>query len=120
MCLSASVGQERRPRGYWQDADNRKAFMDNLARSKLFDASTSDGWAGVTVRDVREAGGRSLLAHYGDSLSRLLRSVYPEMDLSACSWSGKRMRMQRGYWQKQENRRAFMNKLAKVRAVDSD
>ncbi len=68
--------RDRVPRTFWQLEKNQKEFMEwlfhKIGMKKL------DDWYDVTNRQIRENGGRGLLNQYGDSLSRMVQSVYPE------------------------------------------
>ncbi len=62
--------------GYWNNFDNHKAFLDDLARK--LNITTPQGWFSIRNPTLIERGGGGLLRKYNGSLSRLLSTVYPE------------------------------------------
>lgn len=80
--------------------------MDKVASALLI--RQPEDWKRVTIADIKARGGAGLLKLYGDSLLKTLQSVYPEQALPAYVC---RERMPHGYWNTQEHRRSFMDKL---------
>ncbi len=61
-------------RGYWKDKNNHKQFFDQLAKDWNF--QSMDDWYKVTVHDVYDHGGSTLLnKYYNGSLVKALTSV---------------------------------------------
>lgn len=65
----------RLPNSYWKLEENRKLFLDDIAK-KLSIKKPSD-WGKVTVQHFYDLGGSSLLNnYYNGSLHACLQSVY--------------------------------------------
>jgi hypothetical protein len=47
-------------------------MASKLGVSKLED------WYNITTTEFQKQGGRKILAHYGDSIAKMLAAVYPE------------------------------------------
>lgn len=63
------------PRSYWKSKENRRKFMDGVAK-KLNVKSPMD-WGKVTIQQVFELGGGTLLSrYYKSSLYYCLQSIY--------------------------------------------
>jgi hypothetical protein len=69
----------RTPRNYWQNIDNQRSFMDNLAKklnillepNNVFtkvDMTSPDDWYSMNEKTLREHGGRGLLQYYRGSV----------------------------------------------------
>eukprot|EP01114_Cavostelium_apophysatum_P010240 TRINITY_DN23747_c0_g1_i1.p1 TRINITY_DN23747_c0_g1~~TRINITY_DN23747_c0_g1_i1.p1 ORF type:complete len:212 (-),score=32.79 TRINITY_DN23747_c0_g1_i1:90-725(-) len=69
---------ERFPPNYWQNIKNQRQFMDELALK--LDIKQPSDWGCVQQKTVNESYGSGLLSEYGNSLPRLLKGVYPEID----------------------------------------
>jgi len=66
-----------------------------------------DGWYNVTAGDILSLGAASVLNHHGNSLSRLLASVYPNHP-----WDVTRFpKRPQNYWTSIDHQKAFMNEL---------
>ncbi len=63
------------PRGYWNDIDNQRAFMAQLA--KTLNITHTKDWFRLTATTLMQHGGSRLLQKYG-SLSKLLVNVCPD------------------------------------------
>lgn len=64
------------PSGFWDKKENRRQFMDSVSKQMGF--KEMDGWYHVTLQDIRQHGGAGLLLRWYDSVSQLLRAVYPK------------------------------------------
>ena len=65
---------DRKPRGYWQDVKNVRAFLDEYAKKESFDALDSGAW--------KEKGSpltRKKFISLAGGLRRVLERAYPEM-----------------------------------------
>jgi len=65
---------DRKPRGYWQDVKNVRAFLDEYAKKESFDALDSGAW--------KEKGSpltRKKFILLAGGLRRVLERAYPEM-----------------------------------------
>ena len=40
------------PIGFWEDKDNRRLFMDAVARTKQFNPKSAKGWYSLTKEDI--------------------------------------------------------------------
>lgn len=65
----------------------------------------AEGWRGVTYKDISEAQGRGLLAHYRNSVRLAVEDCFPEIDIGD-------KRVVRGHWDGKKNRRAFLESIA--------
>jgi len=96
------------PHKYWEEPRHQRAFMDALALKLGFSPSEFDRWYKVPLRVVIANGGRGLLAQQGNSLSRLLQSVYPTH-----SWDVARFdKVPHNHWTSLSHQRAFLSELA--------
>jgi hypothetical protein len=58
-------------------------------------------------------GGGSMLQHYGNSLQKALRAIYPDY-----IWDTFKFRtLKYGHWNKMDNQREFMDNLAKQLSI---
>lgn len=99
--------KRKRPQGYWKDAANRRRFMDRV-KERLGVREAAD-WRRLSVETMRLLGGSSLLWHYNNSLTALLRDVYPEEVLDErCT----RKCVSRSYWDSEEKQMQFLEHVA--------
>lgn len=63
------------PQGYWKDIQNRRNFLENFARKNGI--SKPSDWGNVTIQQIKESGGNSLLKCYSGSLIKTLEGVFP-------------------------------------------
>lgn len=104
----------KKPRHYWDDFANQRAFMDGIAQKYQID--TPKNWKKVTKNQIKQEGGSRLLSKY-KSFERLLKAIYPEFD-----WESKELQRKRkgsSYWSTVENQRLFLEKLAQQLNVKS-
>ncbi len=96
------------PQRFWDNADNQRAFMDELA--KTLNITHHEGWYHVTSTIMHNhRRGSSLINKYNGSINKLLQAVYPEH-----SWDlSKFDTMSKGYWEDTKMQRSFMDTLAK-------
>jgi len=92
---------------YWKDVKNVRAFLDRVA--DVHGVETAEDWSRVGVLDIKAMGGAGLLSAYGNVVAAL-QATYPEtlFDVFTC-----RAKATQGYWTKWENRRAFMEEVAR-------
>lgn len=63
------------PYSYWKSTENRRKYLDELKAK--FNIQQPKDWGNVTVREVlEEKGGTLLSGYYGGSLVACLKSVY--------------------------------------------
>lgn len=99
-------------RDSWDDARNRREFMDRLG--KRFGFKNMKGWYKITQRAIEKNGGRGLLNKFSGSPSMLLRSVFPDH-----VWETHRFgTVPQGYWNDSENIHTFMRWLGKRIGVE--
>jgi hypothetical protein len=94
----------RLPSNYWNKIENQRRFLDWLAQHLGF--KQMDDWYKIRKEEMGVIGG-NLLAKY-TSIVQLLRTVYPEHLWQIFKFK----QVPKGYWQKFENQRDFLNWLA--------
>jgi len=104
--------RKRRARGYWNERENRRAFLLQYAEEKALQWDSGSAWESVTVRDLKAAGGSGLVAFYGGSLRTALADLIPEL-----KGSGAKEKMKKGHWSVKENRRRFLETFAASRGA---
>ena len=92
------------PQRHWDCADNRKALLEEIG-AKL-NVSGAGGWAAVSPAMFRAEGGGTLLAHYGQSMMRMLEDLLGGDE----DWRAFLARpvLPKEYWESAENVRAFL------------
>lgn len=100
----------RQAKGHWKERENRLRFL-RLVEKKYGIEKASD-WKQVKVKDLQALGGGGLLASYGGSITKVLLDTYEGLEETDC-----RQQMPTGYWEKKENRRRFMDGIAKELGV---
>eukprot|EP00011_Vannellida_sp_DIVA3-517-6-12_P005340 CAMPEP_0114617818 /NCGR_PEP_ID=MMETSP0168-20121206/7390_1 /TAXON_ID=95228 ORGANISM="Vannella sp., Strain DIVA3 517/6/12" /NCGR_SAMPLE_ID=MMETSP0168 /ASSEMBLY_ACC=CAM_ASM_000044 /LENGTH=455 /DNA_ID=CAMNT_0001828959 /DNA_START=111 /DNA_END=1475 /DNA_ORIENTATION=- len=114
---SGGERRERREKGHWDSEENQRKFLEAFAAERNLDPSSPSAWAAVSVRELRDYGGRGLLGRHGNSVRRAVTAVFPslrdadELQLSA--------RKERGHWLDPANRRAFLDRIAAEKGVKS-
>jgi len=88
--------------------------MDSLAPTLGFPPSSLSSWYSISNKTLLENGASSLLSKYNNSLSKLLENVYPEMKWDPLKFAS----LSRGYWNKMENQRKFLDELGQKLGVD--
>ena len=68
---------ERIPKGFWQNTDNQRIFMNHLAQQ--LGLYTKEDWYLVHEKDIIRYGGGPLLAQYGNSALKLLQTFCPKI-----------------------------------------
>jgi hypothetical protein len=63
------------PKGYWNDKENQREFLDWLGKHLGF--QKMEDWYNITSKDVIDNGGIGLILKFADS-SKLVQSVYSE------------------------------------------
>jgi len=93
-----------RSAGSWDDAHERRAFMDKVAAKH--GVARPEDWKKVSNE---AAGGATLLRRFNSSVIDLLRAVYPERE-----WEEREVRpkLTREYWSSAERRKAFLLEVA--------
>lgn len=75
MCLVVSVSTGKVPKGYWQNRENLRAFLDSFARQEGFDSLDADAWRVKGSPLTKKA---FIMGSGG--LRRALEKAYPEMN----------------------------------------
>jgi hypothetical protein len=69
-----SLQTSKLPKSYWKSIENRKNFLDEIA--KKLNIKTPSDWGNVTLQCFYDLQGRSILKRYNNSLFACLQSVY--------------------------------------------
>ena len=97
------------PRNHWNSLENQKSFMCSLATKLGLKENDVEGWYKVSNRAMIDAGGYSLLQKYGQSMSKLLIAVFPDLHFDASKFK----KVPQAYWKSLENQRGFMEDLGR-------
>ena len=110
------------PQGYWKNKENQRKFFDSL--QNRFDIQHPKEWGKVTLQQVIEAGGVTLLDYYQRSIFKTLCSIYPgiyllmilmtlELDTSwNRDWFPLVHKYPSNYFELKENQLSFLNNIA--------
>ena len=90
------------PQGFWQHAENRRAYLDWLAARLRI--RTPEQWYHVTVQTLVEHHGATLVARYNYSVLDILREYLPAYDWKP--WLFRRIPS--GYWDNPGNRHSYL------------
>jgi len=104
----------QRPRGYWADASNRRAFLRSFCLSERVELPSD--WMAVSANQLAAAGGSGLLARYGGSLAKAVWEVCKGEELGMITDSGE---VEGSFWREKRNARRFLEKLARVLRIKS-
>lgn len=99
----------------WEDASERRAFMDSIAVQH--NVKEPKDWREVRAEDLVEAGGSRLLARYGNSMWQLLKGEYPEWAGGVQPWTC-RKHLPKGFWKNKENRAAFLREVMEAHGIE--
>jgi len=102
-----------KPRKYWSFIENQRKFMDDLGGK--FGIKDLDGWYSISTKQM-ESSGASLLRKYDGSLSKLLRTLYPNHKWEIARFSHR----PRNYWNAPDNQKRFMDDLGKKIGINSE
>ncbi len=94
------------PQHFWQDPDNRRRYLDWLARRLRI--RTPDQWYGVTVEQIADHHGVTLVAHFRWSMLNIVKEYLPDYDWKP--WLFRRVPSH--YWQNHVNRHRYRDWLA--------
>jgi len=92
----------------WKSPQKQRSFLDTIAKFKQFDPLDAKQWYSITPKDIKRAGGRSILYHHRYSLVTVLTKVYPELALDAEKFNF----IPNQAWKTSEQRREFFDKFA--------
>jgi len=98
-----------RPRGYWEDIANRKAWFDNFARRSGFDPLNAERWYRVNrLQFLDHKSACSVFHYYHGSFIHALQDVYPYLHLDPKKFSI----MPKNHWRDARNRKKFFEQIA--------
>jgi len=93
---------------FWNDKTNQLRYLNWLELQ--LNISSKEQWYGVTIRDVRDRGGRGLLAKYDDSLQKALICIFP-------SWNWKSWMFRttmKHFWNSDDNVKSYLVWLSEI------
>jgi len=105
--------EKRIPARHWQSVANQRHFLEWLAEQVSI--KDIEGWYKLSAAEVKKRGGAGLLTHYGGSLSRALRTVFPEYKWQFWKFSSVSI----GEWEEIPNQRSYMDWYAKEYEIKS-
>eukprot|EP00026_Physarum_polycephalum_P004297 Phypoly_transcript_04315.p1 GENE.Phypoly_transcript_04315~~Phypoly_transcript_04315.p1 ORF type:complete len:712 (-),score=56.46 Phypoly_transcript_04315:8-2143(-) len=95
----------------WTKRENRILFFEAYAKQRGFDPLNPENWRGISLanfKSQKRAG--SILNHYGGSLARALRDLFPDIGLSRSS---------KNSWKDPNDRRKFFEDYATENGIDA-
>lgn len=127
---SATVDRERkrRPKGYWGERENRRAFLEEAAAA--LGVEKREDWVDVRVKDLARLGGGGLLATFNNSLQAALEELYGEEEATDNVHTQRdgrgapngrpamRPRVRSRHWESPAVQRTFMDNLAAAHGVE--
>eukprot|EP00026_Physarum_polycephalum_P000419 Phypoly_transcript_00420.p1 GENE.Phypoly_transcript_00420~~Phypoly_transcript_00420.p1 ORF type:complete len:1013 (+),score=147.72 Phypoly_transcript_00420:21-3059(+) len=100
---------------HWRTKENRKAFLDNFARSRGGDPNKESFWFSIKLDELLlEKGGKAVLAFYNSSMRSALLDLYPNMHLSSFKFD----RVDKNHWSSLSNQRKALDNIAKKHGFD--
>lgn len=72
--IISSMAAKRLPHSHWNSSENQRLFLEKI--KKRFNIQEPTDWGKVSVRELKNAGGESILRRYQSSLLNCLKSVY--------------------------------------------
>jgi hypothetical protein len=99
----------RVPPNYWDDRQNRLAFIEYVATFHNI-VHWPEDWYNISLESVRDLGGQKLLAlFYQDSMLNALVDLYPQYEWEPWRFS----KVPSNFWQDIENQKLFWISLGK-------
>jgi len=98
---------KRIPARHWHSVANQRHFLEWMATQ--LNITDINGWYKVSASEVKKRGGSGLLTHYGGSISKALKTVYPEYKWQFWKFSTVPV----GEWEELANQRAYFDWYAK-------
>lgn len=71
--------QSHVPIGYWVDPENRRKFLDDMARD--LNITSPKQWGNVSYRQLKFRKGDGVLYHHGNNIFRALKELYPGSEI---------------------------------------
>lgn len=96
--------------GYWTLKENQHKFLEDLALQLRIKKPSE--WGKITINQVIDHGGRSLLHHYGSSLQKALQANFPNIAWKR-EWFTNANKYSSGYWREKSNQRNFFKEIEK-------
>eukprot|EP00026_Physarum_polycephalum_P003695 Phypoly_transcript_03709.p1 GENE.Phypoly_transcript_03709~~Phypoly_transcript_03709.p1 ORF type:complete len:736 (+),score=66.77 Phypoly_transcript_03709:154-2361(+) len=102
------------PKFHWKSYENRKQFFEELAKDNGYDPTDVSNLYKMNLATLAaKKGGYTLLQSYG-SIEKLLKDVYPNLNLEASKF----LYTPNNFWKIQDNKKAFFEAFAKKRNFD--
>jgi len=106
-----NYAEKRIPARHWQSVANQRQFLDWLGEQ--VGLKNMEGWYKVSASEIKKRGGAGLLTHYGGSVAKALKTVYPDTVWQFWKFSSVPI----GEWEDIANQRAYMDWYAKEYGV---
>jgi len=98
----------------WHKVENRKKFFEQFAQQNGFDPFVASNWYMPSLDKIMAVkGARSVIAYHGQSLSRALMDLFPDIGLEKTKF-----RAHKFTWDSSESRRKFFEKYAFTSGFD--
>lgn len=113
----SSSAEAKQPRNApkWVTKERRREFMEAVAAAKGFQVSEVHRWREVAVKDLEALGGGPMLRRrYNGSIYAALIDLFPEIEFNIRET---RRKLPNRFWASPENRRHFMDDLARRHGV---
>jgi len=106
------------PQNYWSSEDNQKRFMEGLGKKlgikMVGEEKEMEKWYQISSQVIHENGGGALLSLYYNSLSALLKGVFPSFPWNLSLFR----KTPQNYWASLENQRNFMDNMGRKLGID--
>jgi hypothetical protein len=102
------------PHQYWDSFKNHVEFFTRLSKKLGF--TTLDDWYGISSNQICKNGGVTLLERYKGSPLKALEAVFPNHQWIAWKFH----QVPRGYWNRKDNQRKFLDWLTKELQVNKN
>lgn len=102
--------QKKAP-GFWLSKENRKLALKQWAESEGVSLEEEETWATATKAKLTSKGLGRLVSHYNCSVTALVEDLLPHLAHT------RKRRHSPGWWDLQENRRAFLEEVAEKHGV---
>lgn len=108
-----SYADKRIPARHWQSIANQRQFLDWLGEQIAI--KNKEGWYKVSASEIKKRGGPGLLTHYGGSVAKALKTIYPDYNWQFWKFSAVPV----GEWEDIPNQRAYMDWYAKEYGINT-
>jgi len=105
---------EKVPKHCWSDVKILRNFFDHLGKELCF--TSQEDWYTLTRREIEIHGGSSILSHYDSSISKVLRTAFPEYN-----WNFDRFerKSEQGFWKSESVQREVMDRIGSALEIKS-